>query len=1068
MDANTPGSYSGTVSFGTNDPNNNPFAFSITGTVSGVSIIDNSSSAGFSTVGSWTLYTNQGYLGNIDEATGRTGADVASWTFNNLLPGVYRVSATWNPYTNRATNAPYTIIDTGTTLGTVLVNQQNAPSGFTDAGGTWQDLGNFQIGGNNLVVQLADAGNGNVEADAIRLQWVSPLPQGPIIRVLSSNTVVADGTGSVNFGSTFVGNALTKTFTVQNIGTQSLVLTNPSSLPAGFSLAAGFGSTTVAPGASTTFTIQLNALTTGTYSGQVSFGTNDSNNNPFTFSISGTVSGVSIIDNSTPGFSTVGSWTLWTNQGYLGNIDEAVGRAGSDVATWSFSNLAPGQYRVSTTWTPYTNRATNAPYTLLDGSTSLGTVLVNQQNGPVGFNDAGGTWQDLGNFQIRNGSLTVQLSDSGNGNVEADAIRLQWLAPLPNGAVAQVLDGTTTVPNGTGSDSLGSTLVGVPVTKTFTVENLGTQNLTLYAPITLPAGFSLVSGFGSTTLAAGSSTTFTVRLDAASAGSYSGQVSFGTSDPNNNPYTFTISGTVTNVSILDDSNPGFSTVGSWLTWTTGGYLGNVHEATGRAGADVATWTFNNLAPGQYRVSATWTQWPDRATNAPYTVLDGSTALITVPVNQQLAPSGFTDAGAQWQDLGNFQIRSGSLVVQLSDLANGNVIADAIRLQWLAPLPQGPVVQVSDGSTTIPDNTGSDSFGTTFVGTSVSKTFTITNIGTQNVVLTGPITVPTGFTVTSSLGTTTVAPGASTTFTVRMDSSTPGTYSGNLSFGTNDPNNNPYSFAISGTVSAVNIVDDSGSGFSTVGSWTLYPNQGYLSSIHEATAMTGADVATWLFSNLQPGQYQVSATWNPYTNRATNAPYKVLDGTTSLGTVLVNQQVAPSSFSDVGVTWQTLGNFQIHSGSLYVQLSDAANGNVEADAIRIQWLGPLPTTPPIHGIHDPGSGGSNDDDDHSHGHFRPLPGRGRHDIDGDDIRDHDGDGRHLGWWVEHSVAHGQRPTHGAVVRRHGFDGDDAGTRNPQLWGGVREGQHSTQTNSSHLVMDLADVWQTVPNWLNDWR
>src|SRR5262249_44935279 len=156
------------------------------------------------------------------------------------------------------------------------------------------------------------------------------------------------------------------------------------------------------------------------------------------------------------------------------------------------------------------------------------------------FNDAGGTWQDLGNFQIRNGSLTVQLADAGNGNVEADAIRLQWIAPLPQGAIAQVLDGTTTVPNGTGSDSLGSTLVGVPITKTFTVQNLGAQNLTLYAPITLPAGFSLVSGFGSTTVAPGASTSFTVRLDAASTGSYSGQVSFGTSDPNNNPYTFTI------------------------------------------------------------------------------------------------------------------------------------------------------------------------------------------------------------------------------------------------------------------------------------------------------------------------------------------------------------------------------------------------------------------------------------------------------------------------------------------------------------------------------------------------
>jgi hypothetical protein len=1031
LNASAPGSYSGTVSFGTNDPHNNPFTFSVSGTVTGVSIIDDSQ-PGFSTVGSWTFWTNQGYLGNLHEAVGRAGADIATWTFNNLLPGVYRVSTTWNPYSNRATNAPYTIIDTGTTLGTVLVNQQLAPSGFSDAGGTWQDLGNFQVGGNSLVVQLADAGNGNVEADAIRLQWVAPLPQGPVVRLLAGNSVVADGTGSVNFGSTFVGTAVTKPFTIQNLGTQNLVLTSPNSLPAGFSLAAGFGSTTVAPGASTTFTLQMNALTTGTYSGTVSFGTNDSNNNPFTFSINGTVSGVSIIDNSSPsGYSTVGNWTLYTNQGYLGNLEEAVGRTGTDVATWSFANLAAGQYRVSATWNPYSNRATNAPYTLLDGGTSLGTVLINQQNPPSSFSDAGGTWQDLGNFQIRNGMLTVQLADAGNGNVEADAIRLQWLAPLPQGPVAQVLDGTTAIANGTGSDNLGSTLVGIPLTKTFTIQNLGTQNLTLYAPITMPSGFSLVSGFGSSTLAPGGKTTFTVQLDAAAVGSYSGQVSFGTSDPNNMTYSFTVSGTVTNVSIIDDSQPGFSTVGSWLVYTGSGYLGNVHDGIGRNGADIASWTWSNLAPGQYRVSATWTPYSDRATNAPYTVMDGSTLLSSVSVNQQLAPAGFTDVGTQWQDLGTFQIRSGSLVVNLSDLANGNVIADAIRLQWLAPLPQGPVVQVSDAGTNIADNTGSDSFGTSFVGNAVTKTFTVTNIGTQNVALGGIITVPAGFTVTSGVGTATVAPGASTTFTVRMDATTPGSYSGQLSFGSNDPNNNPFNFTISGTVSAVKIIDDSSSsGFSTVGSWTLWTNQGYLGNIHEAVGHTGADIATWTFANLAPGQYKVSATWTAYTNRATNAPYTILDGTTALATVSVNQQAAPSGFTDAGGQWQDLGTFQIRNGTLYVQLSDLANGNVEADAIRIQWLGPLP--PPPAGIQSghPGAPGHHSTNEftpiwlaievgghhhHHHHHHRHHDGHHRsHDHDRSPETKHDRD----------SVRHAVKQRHHAVDAVFSRDWDDA--------------------------------------------
>ena len=956
LSASSLGTFSGQVSFGTNDPNDNPYTFTLSGTVSAVKIIDDSQ-PGYTNTGTWTQWTNSGYLGELEEATGRAGADVSSWTFNNLLQGQYRVSITWAAWSDRATNAPYTVLDGNTSLGTFPINQQNAPSGFSDAGGTWQDLANFQVRNGKLVVQLSDLANGNVIADAVRVQWLASLPQGPVAQVLDGTNTIADGTGTVSMGNAFVGSPLTKTLTVQDLGTQPLVLSGPISLPAGFSLVSSFGTTTVAPGASTTFTVRLDAASAGTFSGQVSFGTNDPNNNPYTFTLNGTVGAVSIIDDSTAGYSNVGTWTLWTNSGYLGNLHEATGRTGADVSAWTFSSLPAGQYRVSITWAAWSDRATNAPYTVLDSSTSLGTFPINQQNAPSGFTDAGGTWQDLGNFTVRSGSLVVKLSDLANGNVIADAVRIQWLGSIPQGPAAQVLDGTTTIPDGTGSDNLGSTFVGNPLTRTFTVKNQGTQALVLSGPITLPSGFSLAAGFGSTSVAPGASTTFTVRLDAAAPGSYSGQVSFGTNDPNNNPYTFTLSGTVTAVSIIDDSQPGYSKTGTWTQWTNSGYLGELEEATGRTGADVSSWTFSNLPQGQYRVSITWAAWSDRATNAPYTVLDGSTSLGTFPINQQNAPSGFSDAGGTWQDLGNFQVRSGSLVVQLSDLANGNVIADAVRLQWLAPLPQGPVVQVSDGTTTIPDGTGSDNLGSTFIGTALTRTFTIQDIGTQTVMLTGPINLPTGFSLVSSFGTTTLAPGASTTFTVRLDATSIATFSGQVSFGTNDPNNNPFTFTLSGTVSAVKIIDDSQPGYSNTGTWTQWNNSGYLGELEEATGRNGADVSSWTFNNILPGQYKVSVTWAAWSDRATNAPYTVLDGSTSLGTFPINQQNAPSGFTDAGGTWQDLGTFQVSNGKLVVQLSDLANGNVIADAVRVQWVG-APMGPHfVHGGGLPSGGGS---------------------------------------------------------------------------------------------------------------
>jgi hypothetical protein len=93
-----------------------------------------------------------------------------------------------------------------------------------------------------------------------------------------------------------------------------------------------------------------------------------------------------------------------------------------------------------------------------------------------------------------------------------------------------------------------------------------------------------------------------------------------------------------------------------------------------------------LTPGLYRVSATWTINPNRATNAPFTVLDGGTTLATDLVDQQRLPADFvTPDGTYWQDLagGPFAISSDTLTVQLSNFADGRVIANAIRIERIA-------------------------------------------------------------------------------------------------------------------------------------------------------------------------------------------------------------------------------------------------------------------------------------------------------------------------------------------------------------------------------------------------
>jgi tartrate-resistant acid phosphatase type 5 len=142
---------------------------------------------------------------------------------------------------------------------------------------------------------------------------------------------------------------------------------------------------------------------------------------------------------------------------------------------------------------------------------------------------------------------------------------------------------------------------------------------------------------------------------------------------------------VTATSIIDDGAAGFTTAGSWKVTNGPGYQGDYHYQDKGNGSRTATWTFTGLTPGLYRVSATWVAAGNLATNAPFTVLSGSTVLGTFAANQRVAPNDFTDAGVGWENLGGpYQVNGTTLTIRLTDKANGRVIADAVRIERLSP------------------------------------------------------------------------------------------------------------------------------------------------------------------------------------------------------------------------------------------------------------------------------------------------------------------------------------------------------------------------------------------------
>jgi hypothetical protein len=142
-----------------------------------------------------------------------------------------------------------------------------------------------------------------------------------------------------------------------------------------------------------------------------------------------------------------------------------------------------------------------------------------------------------------------------------------------------------------------------------------------------------------------------------------------------------------------------------------------------------------------------------------------------------------------------------------------------------------------------------------------------------------------------------------------------------------------------------IIDDGATGYSTVGSWTLY-GAGYQSDLHYAASGDGSATSTWTFTNLVPGRYRVAATW-PYSSAyATNAPFSVqwpnIVGQAMNDPQVVSQATTPSDFTANGVGWKTFGTtYDVYGSVLTVQLTNAANKTVVGDAVRVDRTGDLP-------------------------------------------------------------------------------------------------------------------------------
>jgi hypothetical protein len=653
------------------------------------------------------------------------------------------------------------------------------------SGGTGQDTMTGGAGDDSFVsndgeADALDGGNGADSAVAdqpgdsfVSIEAGINIP-APEITVTLGGNVLTDNFSSVDFGAVGEGKAgPTRTFTVKNDGDDVLSLGDVT-VPAGFILVDPLVGP-LQPGASESFTVQVDTSVAGGKSGVVSFANSDSDENPFNIAVTATVN---------PAAPEIPDITV-----RLGGNNIADNTA-APVNFGSVNQNATGPTRTFTVINDGTG-----PLTIGSVVVPSGYTIVDPLVGPIA---AGGSE-----------SFTVRLDSASAGTKAGDIVITSndpdedpfnfAISGVVVGAVQRNPDITVTIARPAGPIDNGNTTIefgnkvvaGRGATRTFRVANDGRAALNL-GTVTVPAGFSIIDQLLGT-LQPGEMATFTVQLDTDTPGTKNGFVSIPSNDPDEGPFTFRVVGTI---GVEHKPIPEIT-----ISAVQHGQLRGVSDGA-------SSFSFGTAAPNS-KISRSARTF--RVTN------DGDATLslgkISVPkgfvilddLGASLAPgkSDFLVIGVDTTS--GVGSKSGQISFSTND-ANENPFSFSISAVVGTSSPgtgsRQPEISVfsTSGQAIVDGASDAMSFGTAVRGGKTrTRTFRVRNDGGSALTL-GSISVPSGFSVVDPL-VGPLAAGAMESFTVALTTGSAGNRSGQVSFSTNDANENPFNFAISGVVSA---------------------------------------------------------------------------------------------------------------------------------------------------------------------------------------------------------------------------------------------------------------------------
>jgi len=422
----------------------------------------------------------------------------------------------------------------------------------------------------------------------------------------------------------------------------------------------------------------------------------------------------------------------------------------------------------------------------------------------------------------RNATLSISNTDSDedpyNFDIQGTGTAVPEMDLRGNGS--SISDGDTSPSSGDDTDFGNADIYGGANTNTFTIYNSGSGTLSLLgSPMIQVSGvnagdFSVSQQPASSSVAAqGGTQTFQVTFDPITTGLRQATISVSSDDADESPYTFAIQGTGTINPEIDIQANGVSIADNDLSPTV---TDSTDFGASLVGGDTHIVTFTIFNTGQASLNLTGA-WPLVSISGAHA---GDFSVYTPP-SSSVASGGNTIFQIAFDPITS-GTRSATLTLANNDLneSSYNFAIQGTGQYSSAPLSeidvQGNLISIADGSSSPNSSNGTD-YGTIAVdGGTGTQTFTINNLGTEDLILTAvPLVSIAGanasdFTVTQQPSSP-VAPNGTVSFVVAFDPSAGGTRSAYVSIENNDADESPYTFTLQGSGATYPEIQITGNG-----------------------------------------------------------------------------------------------------------------------------------------------------------------------------------------------------------------------------------------------------------------